>query len=137
MAILTASELTNQAKLSYGYGMYYLLLLNNITANYTGTTTYADILADEVVNGRGGYDRLNFTYSPTDITTGVNGANIPPRVATFVHDGGPDDIVFTHIALVRLDDGVYTLMAIESLGESVTLTAGNTARIELNFLHSN
>lgn len=137
MAILTASELTNQAKLSYGYGTYYLLLLNNITANYTGTTVYADILADEVVDGRGGYSRLSFTYSPADITAGVNGANIPPRVATFVHDGGPDGIVFTHVALVRLSGGTYTLMAIESLGESVTLTTGNTARIELNFLHSN
>ena len=137
MAILTTSELTNQARLSYGYGTYYLLLLNNITASYTGSTTYADILSDEVVAGRGGYSRLSFTYSTTDITAGINGANIPPRVATFVHDGGPDGIVFTHIALVRFDGSEYTLVAVESLGESVTLTAANTARIELNLLHSN
>lgn len=137
MALISANELQEQAELCYLRGTYYVLLLNNISASYDASTTYDDIIADEVTNGLGGYSRLSYTYTAADFTDSAYGVSVGSKLATFVHDGSSDVINFTHAAIVRLTGSDYEVVAIESLGDIAALSEGNSAKININIYHRN
>jgi hypothetical protein len=134
MAIFSAEELNQQAELSYLRGTYLVALLNSSTG-YTQTVTYADITGDEVVAGTGGYARLTFTYSAADLLAYSKGQPLAQKTANFIHDGSSGDIVFTHVALLRQVGSDFTVVAIESIGQTATLTNGKTAVVNIKILH--
>lgn len=134
MAIFSANELNQQAELSYIRGTYYVALLQSDTG-YTASTTYSDILADEVTTGVGGYARLSYTYTAGDLAAYNSGQPLSQKIANFVHDGSSQDIQFNHVALLREVTGVYTIVAIEPVGEEAVLSNGETAEIKINILH--
>lgn len=135
MAVLSQQELADQAELIYARGTYYVLLLNNITASYSAATTYSDIIANEVPVGTGGYARLSFTYTAPDFTDTTYGVSIASKTATFIHDGSGTPLQFTHVALVRLQNSIYKLVALQSVGDVAVVDKGSTAKINLNFVH--
>lgn len=134
MAILSAVELNEQAELAYVRGTYYVALLYSLTG-YNSATTYSDITADEVTLGDGGYARLSYTYSASDLLAYNSGQPLSQKVAEFVHDNSSTDIIFTHVAVLREVSGTYTVVGIESVGEVAVLSSGKTARININILH--
>lgn len=134
MAILSAEELDQQAELAYARGTYYVVLLNSNIA-YDSTIDYADIVAAEVVAGTGGYARLSYTYTSADLLAYNNGQPLSQKVANFVHNGSAQNIVFTHVAILRLVSGSYTVVGIQSVGGTVALGNGQTATVNINILH--
>jgi len=86
MAIISATELNQQASLSYVRGTYYVALLYS-TTDYDSDTNYADIVADEITAGTGGYARLSYTYTSADLLAYSNGQPLSQKIANFVHDG--------------------------------------------------
>lgn len=137
MALLSANELQEQAELCYSRGTYYVLLLNNLSATYDASTTYADITGDEVTSGLGGYSRLSYTYAAGDFTDSAYGVAVGNKLATFVHDGSSDVVEFTHAAIVRLVGSDYEVVGIEALGDKAVLSEGNSAKININIYHRN
>ena len=134
MAILSAAELNQQAGLSYVRGTYYVALLNSAN-NYDSTINYAGVVADEVPAGTGGYARLSYTYINGDLLAYANGQPLSDKIANFVHNGSAQNITFTHVALLRLVSSTYTVVGVQSVGETVVLNNGNTAAITIRFLH--
>jgi hypothetical protein len=134
MAIFSAAELNQQAELAYVRGTYYVALLNN-SVGFNETVTYSDVTAAEVSSGTGGYSRLTYTYTASDLLSYSRGQPLTQKTANFVHDGSSGDIVFTHVALLRLVGVDYTVVAVESVGRTVTLSNGNTAQINIGILH--
>jgi hypothetical protein len=134
MATFSATELNEQAELAYIRGTYYIALLNS-EIGYTSSTVYVDILADEVTAGVGGYARLSYTYSAGDLLAYSSGQPLSRKVANFVHDGSSEQIVFTHVALLREVSGTYTIVGIDAVGEEVVLDNGQTAVINIDILH--
>lgn len=134
MAILSAAELNQQAGLSYVRGTYYVALLNSAN-NYDSTINYGNVTANEVPAGTGGYARLSYTYINADLLAYANGQPLSDKIANFVHDGSAQDITFTHVALLRLVSSTYTVVGVQSVGETVILNNGDTASITIRFLH--
>lgn len=134
MAIFSAAELNDQAELSYVRGTYYVALLDS-TTSFDENSTYSDVVAAEVAAGTGGYARLSYTYTASDLQPYSKGQPIALKTANFVHDGSSGDIVFTHVALLRLVGSTYSVVAIDSVGTTVTLSSGNTAEIKIKILH--
>lgn len=134
MAFFSAEELNEQAELAYVRGTYYVALLNS-NSGYNSDVTYSDITADEVTAGLGGYARLSYTYSASDLLAYSNGQPVAQKTANFVHDGSSGDIVFTHVALIRQVGSDYTVVAIDDVGQTATLSNGNTAQVNIKFLH--
>ena len=134
MSIISAGELSEQAELVYVRGTYYVTLLYSATS-FDSTVDYADITANELTVGVGGYDRVSFTYTSADLLDYSNGQPLGQKTANFVHDGSSDSLTFTHVALIREISSVYTVVAIEELGDIAILDSGNTAAIAVNVLH--
>lgn len=134
MAVISAEELEDQAELSYIRGTYEVALLDS-EETFDQTVVIADIVADEVVAGTGGYARLTFTYEAADIAAYSNGQPLSQKIANFVHDGSSEDIVFTHVALIRNVGGTRTVVGVESVGSTAVLSNGETAAVNINLLH--
>lgn len=134
MAIIPADELNQQAGLSYIRGTYYVALLYSETG-FDSASDYDSVLDAELTPGVGGYARLSYAYTSSDLLSYNNGQPLSQKIANFVHDGSSDDIVFTHVALLRQVGGVYTVVGIESVGEVAILSNGKTASININILH--
>ena len=134
MAVLSAAELQAQAELSYVRGTYYVALTNSNTA-YTETTTYATLQADEVSTSNGGYSRLSYTYSASDVLAYSKGQPLSKKVATFIHDGTSGDISFNYVVLLREVSGTYSVVGFQKLSELATITTGNQAKIDISVLH--
>ena len=134
MAVISAAELNQQAELAYVRGTYYVALVNSNTG-FNETVSYSDITSSEVTVGTGGYARLTYSYTTSDLLSYDRGQPLTQKTASFVHDGSSGDIVFTHVALLRLVGTDYTVVAVESVGRTVTLSGGNTAQVNIKFLH--
>lgn len=134
MATISANELNQQASLSYVRGTYYVALLNT-SSTFTSSVTYAQVTAAEVTAGLGGYARVSFNYTSGDLSAYNNGQPLAAKTINFVHNGSASSIQFTHIAILRLVSSTYTVVAIESIGQTAVLNSGRTARFTINLLH--
>lgn len=134
MAVISAAELNQQAELAYVRGTYYVALVNS-NAGFNETVSYSDITSAEVTTGTGGYARLTYNYTTSDLLSYERGQPLTQKTANFVHDGSSGDIIFTHVALLRLVGAEYTVVAVESVGRTVTLSGGNTAQVKIKFTH--
>ena len=72
MAVLTSAEVVDQAEAAYIQGTYKIALTYNLTA-YTDAVSLATVETDEINTGDGGYARLSYTYSSSDLATYKNG----------------------------------------------------------------
>lgn len=133
MAVLTAAEVNEQADLSYIRGTYYIALTVS-SVPYDSSLSYSTVQADEI-SSAGGYARLSYTYTSADLLAYDNGQPIAQKVATFVHDGSSDDIVFNNVVLLREVSGTYSVVGFQEISESVTISNGEFAEIDINFLH--
>ena len=134
MAVLTSAEVIDQAGLSYIRGTYEIALTFSGT-DYEGNVSLATVEADEVTAGSGGYARLSYTYGNTDLDTFGNGQPFVLKTARFVHDGSSGNIVFNHVVLLRNISGTKTVVGYQILPETVTLSNGNFARINIRITH--
>lgn len=135
MAVLCSEEIELQAQTLYTNTSYEVFLLYKPTGTYTDADTYASVIADEVTLGAGGYARVSFSYLSTDLNPYSNGVPLNVKTVVFAHDGSASDIVFNHIGLARVDDGDYSLVAIENIGETARLTGGIIATIDIGILY--
>jgi len=134
MAFLSAAESQAQAELAYVRGTYYVAL-TNATTDYTPSTTYSTIVSDEVSTSNGGYSRVSYTYSASDVLAYSNGTPLTQKVATFVHDGSTGDINFNYVVLLREVSGTYSIVGYEKLPGLAIITSGSKATININFNH--
>lgn len=104
MATVAATELTNQVANSYaGADRFYGLLVNNIGSGLTVNTTLQEVIANEIPQSPGGYQRLEFFYSDTDINTYAAGVSVDAKRLTFTHDAsGTGDWTFNNVAIIRV-----------------------------------
>lgn len=133
MAVLTSAEVNKQVSLSYIYGTYKVALTLTNT-DYTSTTPLSTVVADEVTAGTGGYARLSYTYSASDLLAYSNGQPLAQKVATFVHDGSSGNITFNYVVLLRDVSGTITVVGFQKIGETVVLSNGNFTKININIL---
>ena len=133
MAVLTSAEVNEQANLSYIRGTYKVALTLSNT-DYGSSVTLATVETDEVTVGDGGYARLSYTYSSSDLLAYSNGQPLAQKTATFVHDGSSSNITFNYVVLLRDVGGTVTVVGFEKLAESVVLSNGNFANININIL---
>lgn len=134
MAVLTSAEVNEQADLSYVRGTYYVALTYT-TSNYNSSLSYSTVQADEVTAGSGGYARLSYTYSAADLLAYSNGQPIAQKIANFVHDGSSGNITFNHVVLLREVSSTYSVVGFQKLADTVTITNGNFAKINISILH--
>ena len=134
MAILSATELSQQAQLAYVRGDYYVILVDS-DDELSAATTYEDLVSKEVPFGSGGYQRLSFNYTASDLAAYSEGQPLQQKIANFVHDNSSQNIVFTHVVVLRKVGTEFTVVAIESVGETAVLSSGKTASIRINLLH--
>ena len=135
MATFTVSELSAQALQLYVGYTYEVLLLYNQNTPLGGDTTYADITSIELSTAFGGYQRLTYTYAANDIVEFGGSVFMDEKQAIFVHNDDSSELSFDHIAVVRVDGSTRTLVVIESLGETATLSAGQTATANIKLVH--
>ena len=134
MAVLTSAEVNEQADLSYLRGTYYVALTYT-TTDYDSSLSYSTVQSDEVTAGTGGYARLSYTYSASDLLAYSNGQPIAQKIANFVHDGSAGDIVFNYVVLLREVSGTYSVVGFQRLADFVAITNGNFAKINISILH--
>lgn len=134
MAVLTSAEVIDQAESAYIQGTYKIALTYNLT-DYTDGVSLATVEADEVTAGDGGYARLSYTYTASDLEAYANGQPFTEKTADFVHDGSSSEIRFNHIVLLRDVGGTVSVVGFQILDEVAVLTNGSTARIKINILH--
>ena len=134
MALLTSAEVIDQAESAYIQGAYKIVLTYNLTS-YTDAVSLATVEADEITSGDGGYARLSYTYTSSDLETYANGQPFTEKTAEFVHDGSSTEIRFNHIVLLRDVGGTVSVVGFQVLDEVAVLTNGSTARIKINILH--
>lgn len=134
MAVISAAELEDQAELSYVRGTYYVAL-TNATVDYTEATSYSTIQSDEVSTSNGGYTRVSYTYTASDVLAYSNGQPLSEKVATFVHDGSTGTIDFNYVVLLREVSSTYEIVGFQKLSQLAVITAGNQAKININLLH--
>lgn len=133
MAILTSAEVTDQAEAAFIQGTYKIALTYNLT-DYTDSVSLATVQNDEVNTGDGGYARLSFTYSSSDLEAYENGQPFTEKTAQFVHDGSSTEIKFNHVVLLRDVSGTESVVGFQTLDEVVVLNNEATARIKINNL---
>ena len=134
MAVLTSAEVNEQVGLSYIRGTYKVALTSSVT-NYTSALSLATVVADEVPAGNGGYARLSYTYSNADLLAfSTNGQPLAEKVATFFHDGSSVDMIFNAVVILRDVSGTLTVVGYQQLSDDVVLSAGNSAKININLL---
>jgi len=134
MAVLTSAEVNEQAELSYVRGTYEVALTFS-DADYDSTVSLATVESDEVSVGDGGYARLTYTYSNADLLAYSNGQPLSGKTANFVHDGSSTDISFNYVVLLRNVGGTRTVVGFQKLAETVVLSNGNYAKIDISLLH--
>lgn len=134
MAVLSQAELIDQAEAVYIQGTYKIALTYNLT-EYTDTVSLSTVETDEVNIGDGGYARLSYNYTSSDLETYSNGQPFTEKTAEFVHDGSSTEIRFNHIVLLRDVSGTVTVVGYQNLDEVAVLTNGSTARIKINLIH--
>lgn len=134
MAVLTSAEITDQSESAYIQGTYKIALTFNVTP-YTDSVSLTTVETDEVTVGDGGYARLSYTYTSSDLQTYSNGQPFAEKTAEFVHDGSSTDITFNHIVLLRDVGGTVSVVGYQTLNTTAVLTNGRTARIKINILH--
>lgn len=142
MAIVSSAELNSQAEGFLLNRTFQCLLCNNNATAFTASTNYAEIVATEVTAGDGGYQRIEFTYSPTDIADIVAGIITATKRANFVHDGSASRIVFDHFVIVEKitvnSVDTFEVVAVQPLGYIASLdTGGDIAQFAINTRHKN
>lgn len=137
MAILSTTELNRHARTAVTNRNFEAALLNS-SRIYSTETAYDVLIQDEVSLGAGGYSRIDFTFSDSDIVTTATGTNTVSRYLTWFHDGTADPYTFDHIMVVErifaqpLPE--YYVVGIYDLGISYTLQLyGERARFALRF----
>jgi|TARA_B100000085_G_C18542295_1_gene512450 hypothetical protein len=134
MAVLTSAEVVDQAESAYIQGTYKIALTYNLTP-YTDAVSLATVETDEITVGDGGYARLSYTYTSSDLATYKNGQPFTEKTAEFVHDGSSTEIRFNHVVLLRDVSGTVTVVGFQTIDQVAVLTNGSTARIKINILH--
>lgn len=135
MASLAGEEVIRQANALYPGYSYEVMLVYSTGDTYTGETTYADVLADELAVGVGGYQRVSFDYEQADLTYFADGVFTEERKAVFMHDGSVDTQVFNAIALVRVKNGSRELVGYDYVGSDTIFTSGQAITIRVSLLH--
>lgn len=104
MATVSASELTNQVSENYAGGdRFYGLLVNHTGSALTVNNTLAEVVVNEISYTAGGYQRIEFFYSSSDINTYSSGVSVDAKRLTFTHDGtGSGNWTFNNIAILRV-----------------------------------
>lgn len=142
MALLSTAEIRKQAERILLNRTFQCLLLNNNGVAFDASASYASIAAKEVALGDGGYSRLEFTYTSTDIEDIVAGIVTKTKRAVFIHDGSVNPIVYDHFAIVEktVVNSVtsYSVVAVQPLGVTARLsTGGEEAQFVINGRHKN
>lgn len=80
-------------------------------------------LSSEVALGLGGYQRALITYDSLDFGNYADGGvGLVQKATVFEHDGGVDDLNFTHVALVWSAGNIEALGTVATAPESATDT---------------
>lgn len=142
MAILSTAEIRKQAEGILLNRTFQCLLLYNNGVSFTPSATYQDLLDKEVTIGDGGYSRLEFSYTLSDIEDIVAGIVTKTKKAIFIHDGSNNPIVYDHFALVEkktIDSVVsYSVVAIQPFGFTGRLSkGGEQVEFIINGRHKN
>ena len=112
-AKVSSSEIAAQVDQRFVNKYVEALLVDANGITYTpGLTVDSTFLSFEVVQGFGGYERQVFTYQPADQTAySDDGVGLATKGSIFAHDGGSDQVTFTHVVLVWGEGNVITLDA--------------------------
>lgn len=112
-AKISPAELTAQVTNRF-VGKYYEARLINApgTSYIPGTTVDATFLANEVVQGTGGYERQIINYVAGNVSSySDDGVALTTKASVFTHDGSGTSIQFSHAALVEGNGNVKTFNA--------------------------
>lgn len=103
MATVVSDELTSQVTQLYtGTDKFYALLITDPGATFNASSSYADVIENEIDPDIGGYLRQEFSYTSTDINSYNNGVSVDAKRVTFTHSGTPTtDWTISHVAVVR------------------------------------
>lgn len=128
MSILSVQELKTQAQRVVDGRIFEALLLNNTGFPYSSTTAYSTFVQNEVSVLAGGYERLEFSFLPSDIVPSAFGASTVTKYITWVHNGNATPITFNTILIVEkifaqpLNE--YNIVAFHPLGVDYILRRG-------------
>jgi hypothetical protein len=130
MATVASSELTSQVTDLYtGTDRFYALLMDDTSTTFGATSTYLEIIENEVDPDIGGYLRQEFSYSSGDINTYSSGVSLDSKRVTFTHNGTPTtQWSVSHVAVVRAPGSRSTLNVKPRLGTfDLSATGTDTA----------
>lgn len=110
-AKISAKEINSQVNARFVGKYLEGLLINAPGVEYQpGITNDATFTSFEVADGLGGYDREVIAYSVVDVSQYTDdGVGLATKATVFAHDGGNDEINFTHVALMWSSGNVITV----------------------------
>lgn len=133
MSVVSGPELVSQIKNIAVDRTFEALLLFSDGNNYNLSTSYETLIADEVADTAGGYQRLEFTFSESEVALFLYGASTSTKYITWIHNGNSESIKFDTILIVErifaqpLPE--YKVIAIQPLGLPYELIdSGDRAR---------
>jgi len=137
MSIISTAELTRHAEVALTERTFEAILLNR-SIRYSADTSYATFVADEVNTNAGGYSRIEFSFTSSDIVPTSTGASTASKYLTWFHNGNQNPINFDHILVVERTFAqplpIYTVVSVYDLGFAYSLRLyGERARFSLRF----
>lgn len=136
MSIVAENELENHLKSITNNRQFEAGLFLSGGTVFTPQTTYNLLTVKEVPITAGGYGRLSYTYSESDINVVVGRATTAQKYFEWIHNGNSTPmrfdtlIIFERIAVQPLD--TINVVSIHDLGGVQELTTGgNIARFSL------
>lgn len=119
---IAAIELSQQVQNRFVGNYFEGRLINAPGEVYTpGTTNDATFLANEVVDGLGGYERQVLYYQNVDVSNYTDGGvGLAQKATVFAHDGSDDAVDFTHVALCWSDKSATGLVPLTNVGGGQT-----------------
>jgi hypothetical protein len=138
MSVISSSELITRTKEVVTDRIFEAILLYGGPVTFTANTTYPSLIQYEVLATAGGYERLEFTFSPANILETATGASTQTRYLTWVHNGNSTPIDFDTILIVEREFAQplnnYYVVATHSLGLKYSLIdSGDRARFAFRF----
>lgn len=110
-ATVSSTELRSQVLARFEDKFLEARLINAPGVTYTANVTDdSAFLAQEVVAGTGGYERVVIKYETSDVTPyNDDGVALATKATTFAHDGSGTILTFSHAALVWSQGNALTL----------------------------
>jgi hypothetical protein len=132
-SLVAAKELERVARLAYINQAFRVALVDAPGSDFEADDSIDSVLANEVEDGRGGYQRQQVGFVTADLGLYDDGkTQLARKAATFVHNGNPAETIrFSHVCLINPAE--TGLVSVTKLAARATLSDAQSAIFYFDF----